>query len=194
MVNNFFMIKELLRKHLLEHAIEEAEAMNHFNQRVDEVLYTISMVKVPETVYVPNVPKEDQDDYIMRTIQDEMQEKINSVLAKKYPVGGSCIVAPLGQITIQPLKGAPVRPLIYAVKGEKSTVYGVSYYVSIYDNRATSLVLANPNYPENKSSGGQLLAHIRNAQQNGYKYNRDKSFVDTEFNTPLVIPMSTMLS
>lgn len=188
------MIKELLRKHLLEHAIEEAEAMNHFNQRVDEVLYSISNVKIPDSVYLPNIPKEDQDDYIMRTIQDEMQEKINQVLAKDYPVGGSCVVAPLGHITIQPLKGVPVKPLIYAVKGKSSTVYGVSYYISIYDNRATSLVLANPNYPENRSSGGQLLAHIRNAVKNGYKHNRDKSFVDNEFNTPLVIPMSAMLS
>ena len=36
------MVKILLRKHLLEHVIEEAENMNHFNQRVDEVLYSIS--------------------------------------------------------------------------------------------------------------------------------------------------------
>ena len=123
-----------------------------------------------------------------------MQDRINKVLAKNYPTGGSCIVAPLGHIIIQPIKGAPIRPLIYAVKGEKSLIYGFSYYVSIYDNRATSLVLTNPNYPENKSSGGQLMAHIRNTVNSGYKINKEKSFVDNEFNKPLIIPMSAMVS
>lgn len=194
MVNIFFMIKQLLRKHLLERVINEAEAMNHFSQRVDEVLYSISMVKFPESIYLPNIPKENQNAYIIRTIQDRMQERIDKVLAKTYPIGGSCVVAPLGHIIIQPVKGAPVRPLIYATKGEKSLIYGISYYISIYDNRATSLVLANPNYPENKSAGGQLLAHIRNTVNSGYKNNRDKSFVDDEFNKPLIIPMSAMVT
>ena len=188
------MVKELLRRYLHERMMIEAEAMNHFNDRVSEVLYKIYDIKIPEDFYLPNIDKETQNKYLIQTIQTETQKRIDEALAKDYPIGGSAVVVPLGPIFIESEKGKKERPLIHAIKGEKNKVFGVSYYVAVYDNRATSLVLANPNYPENKSAGGQLSAHIRNTVKSGYRYNKEKSYADTFLNNPLIIPMSGVVS
>jgi hypothetical protein len=183
------MIKDLFRKYLLEYMVDEAVPMTHFKERVNEVLYDIQSIQIPDTYYLPNIPKETQDAWIIKQIQEGIQPKINDIIAKDYPVGGSCVLAPLGMVKVQPIKGNPVNVLITAQKKEGLTS-GISYYVTIYDNRLPTLVLADPKIASNSSAGGQLQAHIKNTIAGGYRYTREKSFVDSAFAGNIVIKMS----
>lgn len=177
-------IKVLLREMLVE-----ADPMSHFKKRVNEVLYNIQSIQLPEDVYLPNIPKETQDAWIIKQIQSKVQAKINAIINKDYPIGGSCVLAPLGIIKVQPLKGSPVNVMI-TVKRLEDVKRGMSYYVTIYDNRLPTLVLADPSYTSNSSPENQLQAHIKNTVKGGYTYNKDKSFVEESFKNDIIIPIS----
>jgi hypothetical protein len=177
-------IKQLLREMLIE-----AVPMGHFHDRVKEVLYDIQSIQIPSNYYLPNVPKEAQDAWIVKQIQTQIQAKLNAIIAKDYPVGGSCVLAPLGLIKIQPIKGNPANILVTAQRKE-GLMNGYSYYVTIYDNRLPTLVLADPKIPANSSPGNQLQAHIKNTIDGGYRYVKEKSFIDKNFMDNIIIQMS----
>lgn len=178
-----------LIKQLLREMLAEADPMVHFNERVNEVLYNIQSIQIPDSVYLPNIPKELQDGWIIKQIQSKVQAKINAIIDKDYPIGGSCVLVSLGLVKIQPLKGNPVNVLI-TVKRKEGLRSGISYYVTVYDNRLPTLVLADPNNPNNRSVGTQLQAHIKNTIEGGYRYNRDKSFADKSFMDNIIIPIA----
>ena len=96
-------------------------------------------------------------------------------------------------IKVQPIKGNPVNVLITARKKE-GIMTGMSYYVTIYDNRLPTLVLADPKNPNNSSVGNQLQAHITNTIKGDYKVNKAKCFIDKDFMSNLVIPMGGITS
>ncbi len=183
------MIKALLRKHLLEHSLLEADPMGHFKERLNEVLYSIVNIQIPPAFYLPNIPKEKQDAWIISQIQTKIQAKVDAIIAKDYPIGGSCVLVPLGMIKVQPIKGNPSNVLITA-KRKEGLITGMSYYAAIYDNRLPTLVLADPKNPNNSSIGNQLQAHIKNTLDGGYRVNKDKCFIDKTFMDNLLIPMA----
>jgi hypothetical protein len=80
------MIKDLLKKYLLEY-ITEADPMVHFNDRVNEVVNDIIGIQLPANVYLPNAPKETQDAWIISQLQAKLKDKINAVIATDYPIG-----------------------------------------------------------------------------------------------------------
>lgn len=180
-------------KQLLYEMLAESTPMGHFKTRMNEVLYNIQSIEIPDNVYIPNIPKEKQDEWIIKQIQTKLQSKVDAIIAKDYPIGGSCVVVPLGLIKLQPLKGNPVNVLVIA-KRDDGLKSGMSYYVTVYDNRLPSIVLADPKNPNNSSVGNQLQAHIKNSINGGYRYNRDKSFVDKSFMDNIIIQISQFVS
>jgi len=178
------MIKTLLRE-----GLNEAQPMIHFNERVDEVLYNIIGIQIPDNYYLPNVPKDSQDEWIISQIQQNIQAKVNAIIDKDYPIGDSAVLAPLGMLKLQPVKGNPVNIMVTVERKDKR-ITGSSYYVAIYDDRLPTLVLADPKNPNNSSVGNQLNAHIRNTIEGGYKVNKDKSYIDKSFMGNIIIPMS----
>jgi hypothetical protein len=192
-VKKIAMIKELLKKYLLEY-IAEADPMGHFNDRVGEVVDDIISVQIPANVYLPNASKEEQDAWIISQLQSKLKDKINAVTATDYPIGkkgkeGICVLVPLGMVKVQPIKGAPVTAIVTA-KRKEDIKSGISYYIGIYDNRMPSLVLADPKIPANRSPHLQLQAHIDNNLRNGWPVNRERSYVDKTFMDNIVINMS----
>ena len=188
------MIKELVRKHLLEYVLTEAVPMGHFKERVDEVIDNIVSIQLPPNFYIPSVPKETQDAWIIGQIQSRIKAKIDEVISKEYPIGkgskeGICVLVPLGMIKVQPLKGNPTNVLITAERKE-GQITGLSYYVAIYDNRMPTLVLADPKIPANSSIGNQLQAHIKNTENSGWRINRNDSYIDKSFIDNIVISMA----
>ncbi len=186
------MIKELLKKYLLEY-ITEADPMGHFNDRVNDVVDSIIGIEIPANVYLPNIPKETQDAWIISQLQEKLKSKINGVIATDYPIGkkagqGICVLVPLGMIKVQPVKGNPVTAIVTAQRKEDVRT-GISYYIGIYDNRMPSLVLADPKIPANKSPHLQLQAHMHNNIKNGWPVNKEKSYVDKTFMDNIVINM-----
>lgn len=183
------MIKELLRKHLLEFVINEADPTGHFDDRVNEVINSIVTVQIPPNAYLPNVSKEIQDTWIINQIQQKIKAKINQVIAKDYPTdSGSCVLVPLGMIKVQPLNGGQSNILVTA-KRKEGLMSGFNYYIAIYENRMPSIVLADPKLPSNSSPGNQLLAHMNNNVKSGYPVNKNKSFVDKDFMSNIVVDM-----
>lgn len=187
------MIKELLKKYLLEY-ISEADPMGHFNDRVSEVVDDIISVTMPANVYVAGASKEQQDAWVISQIQDKLKEKINSVIATDFPIGkgkneGICVLVPLGMVKVQPLKGNPVTVIVTAKRKEDIRT-GISYYIGIYDNRMPSLVLADPNIPANRSPHLQLQAHIANNIKSGWPVNKERSYVDKSFMDNIVVNMA----
>jgi hypothetical protein len=187
------MIKELLKKYLLEY-ISEADPMGHFNDRVSEVVDDIISVTIPGNVYLPTAPKETQDAWIISQLQEKLKAKINEVIATDYPIGkkgkeGICVLVPLGMVKVQPVKGNPVTAIVTA-KRKEDIKSGVSYYIGIYDNRMPSLVLADPKIAANRSPHLQLQAHIDNNLRNGWPVNRERSYVDKTFMDNIVINMA----
>jgi len=184
------MIKELLRKYLLEYAITEAEPTGHFGDRVNEVINNIVSIQIPPTAYLPNIPKEKQDAWIISQIQTQLRNKINAVKEKQYPEGNSgiCVLVPLGLIKIQPMNGVASN-IIVTAKRTEGLMSGFNYYIAIYDNRMPSIVLADPKNPNNSSPGNQLLAHMNNNIKRGDNVNKAKSFVDKSFMNNIVVNM-----
>lgn len=184
------MIKELLRKYLLEHQLYEAEPTGHFGDRVNEVINNIVSIQIPPTAYLSNIPKEKQDAWIISQIQTQLRGKINAVKEKQYPEGntGICVLVPLGLIKIQSINGSQSNIIITAKRTE-GLMSGFNYYIAIYDNRMPSIVLADPKNPNNSSPGNQLLAHMNNNIKRGDKVNKAKSFVDKSFMSNIVIDM-----
>ena len=184
------MLKQLVRKYLLEYIIDEAVPMGHFKDRVKEVIGDIKSIQLPLGIYLPNVPKETQDAWIISQIKSKLLSKITDVEAKDYPTTrGSCILVPLGIVKLQPVKGNPVNILITAQRKE-GLMTGFSYYITIYENRMPTIVLADPKNPNNSSVGNQLLAHLKNTADNGWPVVRDKSFIDKTFMDNIIIQMS----
>lgn len=182
-------IKDLLKKQLLEYTILEAVPMGHFDERIQEVLYNIQSIQIPANYYLPNIPKETQDAWIISQIQKRLQAKIDGIIAKDYPIGGSCVLAPLGMIKVQPIKGNPSNILV-TVKRKEGLLSGMAYYAAIYDNRLPTIVLADPKNPNNSSVGNQLNAHIKNTIEGGYRVDKNKSFLDKTFMDNIVISMA----
>jgi hypothetical protein len=187
------MIKDLLKKYLLEY-ITEADPMVHFNDRVNEVVNDIIGIQLPANVYLPNAPKETQDAWIISQLQAKLKDKINAVIATDYPIGkkgkeGICVLVPLGMVKVQPVKGNPVTAVVTAQRKE-DVKSGLSYYIGIYDNRMPSIVLADPKIPANRSPHLQLQAHIDNNLKNGWPVNKERSYVDKSFMDNIVINMS----
>lgn len=187
------MIKDLLKKYLLEY-ITEADPMGHFNNRVNEVVNDIIGIQLPANVYLPNAPKETQDAWIISQLQAKLKDKINAVIATDYPIGkkgkeGICVLVPLGMVKVQPVKGNPVTAVVTAQRTE-DVKSGLSYYIGIYDNRMPSIVLADPKIPANRSPHLQLQAHIDNNLKSGWPVNKERSYVDKSFMDNIVINMS----
>lgn len=187
------MIKELLKKYLLEY-ISEADPMGHFNDRVSEVVEDIVSISMPPNVYVAGASKEEQDAWVISQIQNKLKEKINTLIATDFPIGkgknqGICVLVPLGMIKVQPLKGNPVTITVTA-KRKEDFKSGISYYVGIYDNRMPSLVLADPNVAANKSPHLQLQAHMNNNLKNGWPVNKERSYVDKSLIDNIVVNMA----
>jgi hypothetical protein len=187
------MIKDLLKKYLLEY-ITEADPMVHFNDRVNEVVNDIIGIQLPANVYLPNAPKETQDAWIISQLQAKLKDKINAVIATDYPIGkkgkeGICVLVPLGMVKVQPVKGNPVTAVVTAQRKE-DVKSGLSYYIGIYDNRMPSIVLADPKIPANRSPHLQLQAHIDNNLKSGWPVNKERSYVDKSFMDNIVINMS----
>ena len=187
------MIKELLKKYLLEY-ITEADPMGHFNDRYSEVIEDIIDVTIPDNVYVPSATKEAQKAWIISQIQEQLKEKIEKIKATDYPIGkktgtGICVLVPLGMIKVQPLKGNPVTAIVTA-RREKDIKSGISYYIGIYDNRMPTLVLADPSIASNKSPQLQLQAHMTNNMKSGYQVNKEKSYVDKAFMDNILVNMA----
>ncbi len=188
------MLKQLVRKYLLEYMIDEAVPMEHFNDRVKEVIGNIQSIQLPPNVYLPNVPQEVQDAWIISQIKAKMLAKINAVEAKDYPMTrGSCVLVPLGFIKLQPIKGKPINIIITA-KRKEVTMKGFSYYITIYENRMPTIVLADPKISANSSIGAQLQAHIDNTIKNGWPVNKKTSFIDKSFIGSIIISMSAFNS
>lgn len=187
------MIKDLLKKYLLEY-ITEADPMAHFNDRVNEVVNDIIGIQLPANVYLPNASKETQDAWIISQLQAKLKDKINAVIATDYPIGkkgkeGICVLVPLGMVKVQPIKGNPVTAVVTAQRKE-DVKSGLSYYIGIYDNRMPSIVLADPKIPANRSPHLQLQAHIDNNLKSGWPVNKERSYVDKSFMDNIVINMS----
>ena len=187
------MIKDLLKKYLLEY-ITEADPMVHFNDRVNEVVNDIIGIQLPANVYLPNASKETQDAWIISQLQAKLKDKINAVIATDYPIGkkgkeGICVLVPLGMVKVQPVKGNPVTAVVTAQRKE-DVKSGLSYYIGIYDNRMPSIVLADPKIPANRSPHLQLQAHIDNNLKSGWPVNKERSYVDKSFMDNIVINMS----
>jgi len=187
------MIKDLLKKYLLEY-IDEAAPMGHFNDRVSEVVEDIIGVTIPPNVYVAGATKEQQDAWVISQIQSKLKEKINAVIATDFPIGkgnkeGICVLVPLGMVKVQPLKGNPVTVTVTA-KRKEDVRSGISYYIGIYDNRMPSLVLADPTIAANRSPHLQLQAHITNNIKNGWPVNKERSYVDKSFMDNIVVNMA----
>lgn len=184
------MLKQLVRKYLLEYMIDEAVPMGHFKDRVKEVIGDIQSIQLLPNAYLANIPKETQDAWIISQIKAKMLAKINQVEAKDYPTTrGSCILVPLGIIKLQPVRANPTNILITAQRKE-GTMTGFSYYITIYENRIPTIVLADPKIAANSSIGNQLNAHIANTEKNGWPVNRDKSSIDKSFMDNIVINMA----
>lgn len=184
------MLKELVRKHLLEYIIDEADPMVHFKDRVKEVIGDIQSIQLPPNLYLPNIPKEVQDAWIISQIKAKMFAKISAVEAKDYPTTrGSCVLVPMGIIKLQPVKGNPTNIMVTAQRKE-GTMTGFSYYITIYENRMPTIVLADPKIPANSSIGNQFNAHLKNTHDGGWPVNRDKSFIDKSFMDNITIQMS----
>jgi len=184
------MIKELLRKYLLERMVDEAVPMAHFRDRMREVVDDIVSIQLPDNVYLPNVPKATQDAWIISQIKSKLYAKVSAVEMKDYPTSrGSCILVPLGIIKLQPVKGNPVNIMITARRKE-DVKSGFSYYITVYENRMSTIVLADPKNPNNSSVGNQLQAHIQNTIKNGWPVAKDKSYIDKAFMDNIIIQMS----
>lgn len=187
------MIKQLLRKYLTEHInqmVDEAVPMIHFKDRVTEVISDIQSIQLPLQAYIPSIPKETQDAWIISQIKTKLNAKVQAVTDKDYPLTrGSCVLVPLGIVKVQPLKGMPVTVLVTA-KRKEGLLTGFSYYITIYENRMPTIVLADPKIPANSSIGNQFIAHLKNTETNGWPVNRDKSFTDKTFMDNIVINMA----
>lgn len=179
------MIKQLLRKHLLEYTLDEAKPMVHFKERVFERVGNIREIKLGQGYYLPDIPIDEQNTWIIKKIRKEVDAKIKSVLDKDYPINdGVCVLVPLGQILVKPVKGQSTEILIMA-----SGFVGKDYYMSIYDNRVPTVVLADPKIRANSSNETKLEAHIKNSLENNWPVNREESFIDTSFDSPIIIRM-----
>jgi hypothetical protein len=192
------MVKELLRKYLVEFEVDEALRTQHFDDREKEVVDNIVDITLPNNVYLPNVPIEQQKAWIIQQIQKALKVKINAVVSKTYPKGkglnlGVCSVAPLGMIKLQPLKGLPINILVTAQRKE-GLISGYSYYITIYDDRLPSLVLADKNNKLTQTPAGQLQAHMDNNIKRGDAVNKKSSFIDKSFIDNIVINLSDFQS
>ena len=182
------MIKNLLRKHLLEY-VNEAMPMDHFNDRVVDVIDNIVSVDIPEGFYIPNIPTIDQDNWIISQIQAQLKAKIQKVIDTDYPENnGVCVVVPLGIILIKSLQGKRFKVLV-TVQRKTDTVKGMSYYITIYDNRIPSIILAHMNNPQTNNPNGQLKAHINNNKRGGWSINVEESFIDDSLTNVILIDM-----
>jgi len=179
------LIKTLLNKYLVEHTLDEAVPMGHFNDRVIERVLNIKEITLGHGYYLPNLQKEIQDKWIIEQIKNKVSEKIKEVINKEYPINnGVCVLVPLGPILVKPPKGQSVDILIAALG-----YIGKDYYISIYDNRMPTIVLSDPNIGNNRSPEAQLNAHMYNNIKNNWPVNKEESFIDTSFNTPIIIKM-----
>lgn len=184
------MLKQLVRKYLLEYVIDEAVPMGHFNDRIKEVIGNIQSIQIPANCYLPNIPQEVQDAWIISKIKSKLYSKISQIEMKDYPTKrGSTILVPLGIIKLQPVKGNPVNIIITAQRKE-GTMTGFSYYVTVYENRIPTIVLADPKIAANSSIGNQFQAHIANTIKNGWPYDKNSSSIDKSFMDNIVINMS----
>ncbi len=183
-------IKDLVKKRLLEHSLIEADPTLHFNERMTDVVDNIVSIKLPPNAYLPNIPKESQDKWIISQIQQKINAKVQAIIDKDYPRGrGICAVAPLGMIKLQPAVGNPINILV-TVKRSEGLLSGYYYYVTIYDNRLPSIVLSDVNNPQTNSPGAQLQAHMNNNIKRGDAVDKNKSFIDKSFMDNIVINMS----
>ena len=188
------MLKQLVRKHLLEYMVDEAVPMGHFKDRIKEVIGDIQLIQLPDNVYLPNIPRATQDAWIISKIKSKLYAKVSQIEMKDYPTKrGSTILVPLGIIKLQPVKGNPVNIMITAQRKE-GTMTGFSYYVTVYENRMPTIVLADPKLAANSSVGSQFQAHIANTVKNGWPYDKTSSFIDKSFIDNIVINIAEFTS
>ena len=87
--------------------------MLHFKDRMNEVVDDVISIDIPPSVYLPNIPKKTQDDWIIANVRAKLYAKIAQVKLKDYPTNsGSCVLVPLGLIKIKPLVGNPVNIIL----------------------------------------------------------------------------------
>lgn len=183
-------------KQLLREMLDEARPTGHYNDRVNEVLYDIVSVQIPPNYYLPNIPEIEQNDWIIKQIQQQIQTKLDAIMAKDYPSyektqpkrEGICVLIPLGIIKVKAINGM-INNITITAKRKEGTMSGHSYYAVIYDNRIPSLVLANPKLPSNASPHTQLQAHMKNNATNGEPVNTKESFVDKSFMGNVIVDM-----
>lgn len=170
--------------------VDEAVPMGHFKDRMKEVIGDIISIQLPDNVYLPNIPKETQNAWIISKIKSKLYAKISQIEMKDYPTKrGSTILVPLGIIKLQPVKGNPVNIMITAQRKE-GTMTGFSYYVTVYENRMPTIVLADPKLAANSSVGNQFQAHVANTVKNGWPYDKNTSSIDKSFMDNIVINMA----
>ncbi len=169
----------------------EADPQGHFKDRVKDRLDGIDSIEIPSNVYLPDISKDVQDKWIINQINQikkTLLTKIDAVLAKEYPNKGKlregiCVLVPLGFITIKPIIGGTVKIKI----NTKENKTGNSYNISIYDNRATTFTLDDPNHSIGRTLQDQLKSHMYNNEKNGWRVNEKESYVDKSFMTSIVI-------
>lgn len=171
--------------------LKEAIPTKHFDERVDQVLLDIVNVEVPRDCLLRDVNVNKQKDYIIHCIANNITKKIDMVVKKRYPVGGSCVLVPLGRIKIRSGRGQ-LKDVFIISKKDGGYTSGLDYYIPIYDNQMATLVLASPEVAANQNHDGQLEAHMRNVANKGFPVNMKLSYVDVSFNRPLIIDMVRM--
>lgn len=188
------MIKNLLRKHISNYLINEAVAMSHFKERINEIVDDIQQISISPNMYLPNISKDKQDDWIIDQIKFNILNKITSIINKQYPIGqgansGICVVIPLGLIKVKNLVGQ-LSDILITAKRKEGPISGKSYYITIYDNRIPTIVLADPKNASNSSPQKQLQAHIKNSERHSLPVNIKQSFVDSSFINTIIIDLS----
>lgn len=188
------MLKELLREHLLEY-IDEAKGTKHFDERINDVINNIFDIYVSDRVFLPEIPVGTQKTWVKEQIKQLLKEKVRRVVDFDFPDGrelgkpGICIIVPLGKIKVKPINHRPINANILATRS-RDVRTGDSYFLSVYDNRITTIVLADPTIASNQSTQHQLDGHIGLNKKDNWPVNVEDSYVDNRFSDPIVVDMS----
>lgn len=188
------MLKELLREYLLEY-IDEAKGTKHFDERINDVINNIYDVYISERVYLPEIPVGTQKNWIKEQFKKLLKEKVRRVVDFDFPDGkdiekpGICIIVPLGKLKVKPVNHRPMNANILATRA-KDVRTGDSYFLSVYDNRITTIVLADPTIASNQTPQHQLDSHIALNQRDGWPVNVGDSYIDNRFSDPIIVDMA----
>lgn len=173
-------------------ALNEAQEMLHFRDRVKDRIGGIYDIEIPNEFYKKDIPIDKQKKYIISEIQKRLLEKIRLVSETDYPVNPDKPIAVVVGLGVLKIKSNNKTFFIkvkarYDDNGKNEHRVGSLYVINIYNNRIPTIILWGLEKPS-----FLVNAHVLNTKKLGWPIDDKSAYFDDKFNNPNLIDLDIL--